>query len=122
MSNPNIAVASEIFGATEYGSIGTSLASIRTNAASSNAVIKINSLIIVNIDGTNAADVTATLSTASGVVNVTIAHLITVPAKSNLVLISKDTGFYLLEDKAINLQASAAGDLNYVLGYEVIAS
>ena len=122
MSNPNIAVASEIYGDTSYGAIGTSLAAIRTNAASSNAIIKINSLIIVNIDGSAAADVTATLSTASGASDVTIAHLITVPAKSNLVLISKDTGFYLLEDKSINLQASAAGDLNYVLGYEVIAS
>ncbi len=51
----------------------------------------------------------------------TIAHLITVPAKSNLVLISKDSGFYLNENKSINLQASAASDLNYLLSYEAIS-
>ena len=120
MSNPNIAVATTITGQTVYGAIGTSLVEVLENASSSNKVLKINTLIITNIDGTNAADVTATLSTASGGSDVTIAAAITVPAKSNLVLISKDIGFYLLENKAINLQASAASDLNYLLSYEII--
>lgn len=120
MANPNIAVATTIKGQTVYGTIGTSLVEVLENGSSSNKVLKINTLIITNIDGTNAADVTATLSTASGFNDSTIAAAITVPPKSNLILISKDISFYLLEDKAINLQASAASDLTYLLSYESI--
>jgi hypothetical protein len=121
MSNPNIAAATSILGGTVYGAIGTSLTEVLENAASSNTIIKVNSIVIINIDGTNAADVTVTLSDASGGSDVTIASAITVPAKSNLVLYSSDTRFYLIENKAINLSASAASDLNYIISYETIS-
>tara|TARA_R100001369_G_scaffold37324_1_gene62745 strand:+ start:683 stop:1045 length:363 start_codon:yes stop_codon:yes gene_type:complete len=120
MPNPNIATATSILGGTLYGAIDTSLDEVLENS-SSTLVLKINTLIISNIDGTNAADVSATLSSSAGGTDVFIAHLITVPAKSNLVLISKDISFYLTQNKAINLQASAASDLNYLLSYETIS-
>ena len=120
MANPNIAVATSITGQTAYGLISTSLVEVLENPSNSNQVLKINTLIITNIDGTNAADITATLSTASGTSDSSFAQAITVPAKSNLVLISKDISFYLLENKAINLQASAANDLLFLLSYEII--
>ena len=116
----NIANATSILGGTEYGLIDTSLTEVLQNI-SATSVLKINTLIISNIDGTNAADVTASLSTAAGANDVFIAQAITVPAKSNLVLISKDISFYLLQDKAINLQASAGLDLTYLLSYETIS-
>ena len=121
MSNPNIAAATSILGGTVYGSIGTSLTEVLENAASSNAIIKVNSVVIINEDGTNAADVSMTISDASGGSDNFIAKLITVPAKSNLVLISADMRIYLLENKAINLQASAVGDLVYCISYETIS-
>ena len=121
MGNPNIAAATSILGGTVYGTVANSLTEVLENAASSNSVLKVNSIVIINIDGTNAADVSATLSDASGGSDVTIAHEITVPAKSNLVLVSADMRIYLLENKAINLLASAASDLNYVISYETIS-
>jgi hypothetical protein len=121
MSNPNIAAATSILGGTNYGLITTSLTEVLENPASSNQIIKINTLVIQNIDGTNAADITATISDANGSSDSSLAKQITVPAKSNLVLISKDISFYLLENKAINLQASAASDLLYLLSYETIS-
>ena len=121
MANPNIASATSILSKTNYGGLTTGLTEVLENAASSNTVIKVNSIVIVNIDGTNSADVTATLSSSAGNFDQTIAHLITVPAKTNLVLVSADMRIYLEEDKAINLQASANSDLNYYISYEIIS-
>ena len=122
MGNPNIATATSILGGTAYGLLDTGgLVEVLENAASSNLVLKINTLIISKYDGSNAADISASISDASGGSDRFFAYLITVPAKSNLVLISKDIGFYLLENKAINLHASAANDLNYFLSYETIS-
>ena len=45
-------------------------------------MVKVNSVVISNVDGTNAADVTARLSNQKGGSYVTIAHLITVPFKN----------------------------------------
>jgi len=121
MSNPNIANATSILGGTAYGNVNSVLLEVLENASNSNQVLKINTLIISNVDGATSADVTATLSDAGGGGDVFIAKAITVPAKSNLVLISKDTGFYLLENKAINLETSVAFDLTYLLSYEIIS-
>jgi|TARA_R110000824_G_scaffold248330_7_gene437447 hypothetical protein len=122
MSNPNIAAARSILGGTVYGAlVNTSLTEVLENASSSDAIIKVNSIVIINIDAADSANITVTLSDASGGSDVTIAAAIGVPAKSNLVLCSSDTRFYLLENKAINLQASAANDLNYLISYETIS-
>jgi len=119
MAAPNIVNVSSIYGKTVYDTdIAASLAAIVTNAASSNKVLKVNSLIISNIDGTNAADITVTLRNAAGSLLATLAHTISVPADSTLVVISKDTSIYLEEDRSIGLLASAAGDLSAVCSYE----
>jgi len=119
MAAPNIVNVSSIYGKTVYDTdIAASLAAIVTNAASSNKVLKVNSLIISNIDGTNAADITVTLRNAAGSLLATLAHTISVPADSTLVVISKDTSIYLEEDRSIGLLASVAGDLSAVCSYE----
>jgi len=122
MSNPNIAAATSILGGTAYGSVTSSLAPVVTNAASSNTIIKVNTLIIINKTGASAADVTAQIQTASGGSPTDICINITVPAKSNLVLISKDISFYLLEDRRISVVcAASATSLNYFVSYETIS-
>ena len=47
-----------------------------------------------------------------------LAKTITVPADSSLVITSKDTSFYLEEDRAIRALASAAGDISLMVSYE----
>ena len=121
MANPNIAAATSIVGHTIVGEITTSLTEVLENAASSNTIVKVNSIVIINDDGSNPADVSATISDASGGSDVDIAKSITVPAQTNLVLISADMRIYLTEDKALNLQASANSDLNYCISYDVIS-
>ena len=122
MANPNIINATSIYGKTVYDTdVSTSATAILINAASSGKILKINSLIIANIDGTNAADITVTLRNTSATLLSTIANTVSVPADATLVVISKDTSIYLEESGAIYLQASASGDLSATCSYEEIS-
>ena len=81
---------------------------------------KVNSLIIANIDGTNAADITVEISIDNGSNYIAIAKTISVPADSSLSLIGKDNGFYLDETDLLAVTASANSDLTYLVSYELM--
>lgn len=118
MTAPNIVAVSSIFGKTAVANVTTISSNIVQNVTNSNAVLKINSLIIANIDGSAAADISASLY-RDGFEN-RIAHTVTVPADATLVVISKDTSMYLEEGDAISLFASANNDLWATCSYEEI--
>lgn len=122
MANPNIINATSILGKTVFDADVSNIATkLLENAASSGKVLKINSLIIANIDGTNPADITVTLTSAGGTLLSTIANTVSVPADATLVVISKDTSIYLEENTALYLAASVAGDLSATCSYEEIS-
>jgi hypothetical protein len=120
MANPNIVGVTSIYGKTAYDvDVATSASSLVQNAASSNKVLKINTIIAANRDGTNDADITVTVRTISNTTTIYfLANTITVPADSSLVITSKDTSFYLLEDQEIRALASASGDISLMCSYE----
>jgi|TARA_E500000178_G_C17005639_1_gene747975 hypothetical protein len=122
MANPNIINATSILGRTVYDTtVSNTLTSLVSNASSSGKIFKINSLIIANIDGTNAADITVTLRNTSATLLSTIANTVSVPADATLVVISKDTSIYLEENMRLYVQASAASDLSATCSYEEIS-
>ena len=123
MANPNIVAVANIYGKTVFDAdVAVTASAIVTNAASSGKILKINSLIISNIDGTNAADITATIrNAAGGTTYSTIASTISVPNDATLVVVSKDSSIYLEEDMSIWLAASAAGDLSATCSYDEIS-
>ena len=123
MANPNIVSVASIYGKTVYDTdVAASAASLVSNAASSGKIYKINSLIIANIDGTNTADITVTLTNAAGDTTYsTIANTVAVPADATLIVVSKDTSIYLEEDMSLYVLASAAGDLSATCSYEEIS-
>ena len=117
---PYIVSVTSIFGKTAYDAdISTSDDTLLENASSSNKLLKVNSLIIANIDGSNSATITATLKNGS---NTVLGYIktITVPPDTTLVLISKDTSIYLEENMKITLDASVAGDLSAICSYDEI--
>lgn len=123
MANPNIAAATSIVGNTSTTSLTTTSAtSIASNAAASGKVYKINSIVVSNVDGTSAADITINLYSAAalGGSATSIASTISVPADSTLIVTDKTTSFYLLEDKSIGAIASAANDLIVTASWEEI--
>ncbi len=119
MTAPNIVNTTTITAKTDVQIVGTSATAITTNSAASGQVYKINSIIVANVDGTSAADVTVDLFRGS--VAYRLASTVSVPADSTLVVLSKDTSVYLEEGDAIRCTASAAGDLEAVCSYEVIS-
>ena len=125
MANPNIAAVAAIYGNTSTTSLSTTAAtSIVSNAASSGKVYKINSLVVANIDGTNAADITINVYSAAalGGTGTAIASTISVPADATLIIIDKTTQIYLLEDKSIGAIAGTASDLVVTCSWEEINS
>jgi hypothetical protein len=124
MANPNIVNVTDIRGKTAVTSLTTTNATLVVeNPASSNKVFKINSLIVSNVDGSNAADITVSLYSEDNIGGTAteIVSTVSVPADASLVVISKDTSIYLEEDKSIGATASAANDLKVVCSYEEIS-
>ena len=118
MAAPNIVNVATITGKSVTGALGTSTATLLQNSASSNKVFKINTILVSNVDGTNSA--TAAISLYDGTDRY-IAKGITVPAGATVVLIDKNSSLYLEEDKIIRADASAAGDLEFIISYEEIS-
>ena len=81
-------------------------------------MLKVNSIIIANIDGTNSADVTVSFYDSSQSSAHSLASTVTVPADSTLVVLGKDSPIYLEESDEIRGGASANGDLEVVISYE----
>ena len=111
----NVATITPVMAA---GAVPTSRAAIVDVAA--DKVAKVNSLIIANIDGANAADITVEVSIDDGSSYVAIAKTISVPADATLVVVGKDNGFYLDETDILAVTASAASDLTYLVSYELM--
>ena len=84
-------------------------------------VAKINSLWIANIDGTNSATVTVSVSADNGSNYYAIASTIAVPADATLVLIDKTNSIYLDETDLLRVTASANGDLTYTVSGELMS-
>lgn len=119
MAAPNLKSPTTILGKTARYAVTTSLAAALSNSAASNKVLKINSIFCANVDGTNAADIS--VSVYNGTTDFYIAKTIAVPADATQVLSTKETYFYLEEGDSIRALASAASDLELIIGYEEIS-
>ena len=118
MATPNLINVDTITPVINVLAVTTSRVAIVDVAAEYCA--KINSMIIANVDGTNAADITVEISIDNGSNYFAIAKTISVPADSSLSLIGKDNGFYLDETDLLTITASAAGDLVATVSYDLM--
>jgi hypothetical protein len=128
MANPNIVNVTSIVG----GNLGFNLSNTLTATLATVAadkIVKINRITCANVDGTNAANVDLfvdglTTAGATGFAGtgadatVYLAKTVSVPADATLVLV--DTPIYLMEGDILKGGASASGDLDLFISYEVI--
>jgi hypothetical protein len=124
MANPNIVNVTDIRGKTVVADLTTTNSTLVVeNVAASGKVFKINSLIVSNVDGTNAADITVNLFSEDNIggTGTQIVSTVTVPADASLVVIDKTTSIYLEEDRSIGATASTANDLKVVCSFEEIS-
>ena len=126
MANPNIVNVSTIYGNTSSYLISSTADPFATalinNPATSGKVFKINSILVANVDGTSAADVTIKLFSQDdlGGTGTALISTASVPADSTLIVVDKSTAIYLLEDKSIGATVSAANDLVITCSWEEI--
>jgi hypothetical protein len=124
MTAPNIVDVGTITGKTNYFALSSTNATvIATNTASSGKVFKVNSLVVANVDGATAADITITVNSADDGAGTAyaLAKTISVPADASLIVIDKSTAVYLEEDRSIVATAGSANDLEIVISYEEIS-
>ena len=128
MANPNIVNVTDIKG----GNYGWALSNTLTATlvtVDAEKILKINRIVCSNVDGSAAADLnlyvdgmgTANangLTVAGASATTYLAKTISVPADASLVV--SDTPIYLMEGDSLKGGASATGDLELFISYEVL--
>ena len=117
MGAPNIVNVTSIYGRSKGVALNTTTTT-DIISCDSEKVVKVNSIIVANIDGTNSADVTVYFYDNNLSHRTALADAVTVPAKSTLVVIGKDSPIYLEESDQIEAGASANSDLHLTISYE----
>ena len=129
MANPNIVGVTSIVGGNAAWALTHSSLTATLLTVAADVIVKINSLIVTNIHGTNAATVSLEINgIGAGATGVTLAANLTsqvriastmnVPADDSLVLIDKP--IYLMEGDVLRGGASASSVLELFASYEVI--
>ena len=116
----NIAGLTTVHGKTNTDEIISSNATTLVSCGS-NKVVKVNSIIVSNIDGSNSAEVSVVYEKDGDSTDYYLAKSISVPPKTTLVVLSKDTQLYLEDGDSIVAQASADNDLQAITSYEEIS-
>ena len=141
MANPAITGSVSVLSFGSHQKISTTTTeNLLMNAASSGKLIRIHSVTVANIDGTNAATFSlevydqdgtgmSSQAAANGVAigSDTVAgsslggfKSISVAGANALVVVDTDMNWVLLEDQSLVFQASAADDLSVHIAYSVI--
>ena len=129
MANPNIVNVTTINGGNAgFNLTATTTATLMT-VSGSGVIVKVNRITVANVDGSSAASVdlfidglgsgAAGVTTTGADATVYLAKTISVPADASLVLL--DTPIYLKEGDILKGGASAAGDLDLFVSYDVIS-
>ena len=128
MANPNIVSVTSILG----GNAGFNLSATATDTlitVDADKLLKINRITVANVDGTNDAtfDLFVDGLTTAGATGfagtgadatVYLAKTVSVPADATLVI--SDTPIYLMEGDILKGGASASGDLDLFISYEIL--
>ncbi len=114
MANPNLAAATSVYAVNAQLSLtSTSATQLITNAASSGKVYLIDSIVVSNVDGVNAADISVVRfnsATNTGTA-FPICSTVVVPADASLIVVGSENKLNLTENESIYVTASAANDL-----------
>ena len=117
MAAPNLVNMTTLTGKTAVMAVTTTPTALITNSAASGKVLKVDQLLVTNINGTTNATVNVDIFRSS--VAYDIAYLMTVPAGATLDIISNR--IYLEEGDSLRLTASSNSYLDAVASYEDIS-
>ena len=122
MAAPNLVNVTSITGKIDGHALTTDAIDNSNSAVitcASNKLVKINSIIVANIDGTNSVDIDVAVSLDSDA-RFYLAKTVALPADSTLVVIGKDSPIYLEEGDQLEARADVASDADLVVSYEIL--
>ena len=124
MANPNLSTATAVYAVNAFVSItSTNATQILSNAANSGKVFLLDSIVVANVDGANAADITINLYTGATITATAfrLANTISVPADASLIVVSKDSTLCVTENESVYAVASAADDLHVIASWKELS-
>ena len=122
MAAPNLVNVTSITGKIDGHALTTDAidnANSSVITAASNKLIKINSIIVANVDGTNSVNIDVAVNLDSDA-RFYLAKTVALPADSTLVVIGKDSPIYLEEGDELEARADVASDAELVVSYEIL--
>ena len=117
MATPNLVNVATITPKNAMGNLGDTARTTMIDVTAENAA-KVDTILIANVDGTNACDVTLEVSNDNGSTYYKIASTISVPADATLSFLDATGPIWLDETDLLYFTASAANDLTYFVSYE----
>lgn len=116
MAAPNLLSLTSLVGKTAVYKCTGSLAAALNNSAGSGKLLKVDSIRASNIDGSNSMDLDVTIYRSSA--HTYLAMAVAVPAKSTLVVVSKEDFIYLEEGDSIYARSSTNAKIDLTISYE----
>lgn len=117
MAAPNILNATSIYGK----SMGAALSTTDTTdilTCPAEKVIRIKSILVSNVDGTNNAAATVYFYDSSASTRYALVKTVNVPADASLVVLGDSSILYLEEGDQIEAGANDTSDLEIIIAYE----
>ena len=127
MANPNIVSVTSIYGGNSSWNLTATLTTTLLTVAA-DVIVKINSILCANVDGTNDAQLNLYIdgvgTTVTGVTGASLATTIylakTVNVPADDILVVVDKPIYLMETDVLQIRGSVASDLDAFISYDVI--
>ena len=120
MATPNLVNVATITPLNKMGNLTDTSRTTMIDVTSEYAA-KVNTILVANIDGTNACDVTLEISNDNGSTYYKIASTISIPADSTLSFLDATGPIWLDETDLLAITAGTANDLSWNVSYEEMA-
>ena len=122
MANPNIVSTTSILAKVNTYLLTTNhFASALENGASSNKILKINTITACNVSNSDTAVRIVSRTLTGNTNDFRIVNEINVPKQTTLVCLSTDTPIYLVENQRILSKASVNNAIQLSISYEEIS-
>ena len=122
MAAPNLVNVTSITGKIDGHKLTTDAIDNSNSAVitcASNKLIKINSIIVANVDGSDSVNIDIAVHLDADD-RFYLAKTVALPADSTLVVIGKDSPVYLQEGDELEARASADNDADICVSYEIL--
>ena len=120
MATPNLLIANSVIGKTTTVAVLNTATTLIENSNSSNALYKVNTILISNINSSDSANVTIEFFRSTTGVNRKLIANVSIPIRSSFTPIDKSSVIYLEECDSILIMSTSNNQVETICSYEEI--